>query len=126
MFNGTHGSPFRLLTNCLPQALLQSRNKPAYSSILTSTCHLMFFGTPHQGTSSGANLVRSAGAFLTGASEGSVLREMDLWSVWTTDTNSAFVGIADGFTITTFWEKYDLHGVKVQTLSWKVYDVRSR
>jgi hypothetical protein len=60
----------------------------------------MFFGTPHQGTGAGANRVRSTGDFVTWASEGSVLRELDLWSPWTVDTNNVFVGIVNGFTIT--------------------------
>jgi hypothetical protein len=126
LFNGTHEGPLHILTDYVTQALLQARNKPAYGSILTSSCHLMFFGTPHQGTGSGANLVRSTGAFLTLASEGIVLRELDLWSPWTIDTNNAFVGIANGFTITTFWKKENLHGVRVRTSTWQVNNVPPR
>jgi hypothetical protein len=55
-----------------------------------------------------------------------VLRELDLWSPWTVDTNNAFVGIVNGFTITTFWEKEDLWGVRVMISTWQVYNVRSR
>jgi len=81
----------------------------------------MFFGTPHQGTSSGANLVRSTGVVLTRASEGSVLRELELWSPWTLETNNAFAGIAEGFTITTFWEREPYHGVVVSTNAPQLY-----
>ena len=73
----------------------------------------MFFGTPHQGTSAGADHVRSTGATLTRASDGSVLRELKLWSPWTIETNTNFAGIAEGFTITTFWERENYRGVKV-------------
>jgi hypothetical protein len=75
----------------------------------------MFFGTPHQGTSAGADHIRSAGATLTRASDGSVLRELKLWSPWTLETNTNFAGIAESFTITTFWERDAYHGVVVST-----------
>jgi hypothetical protein len=73
----------------------------------------MFFGTPHQGTSSVADHIRSSGATLTRASDGSVLRELKLWSPWTLETNINFAGIADSFAITTFWEREAYHGVVV-------------
>jgi hypothetical protein len=93
--------------------LILAHLKPAYSSLLESVRHLMFFGTPHQGTSSGANLVRRTGDFLARASEGSVLRELGLWSAWTLETNNALASIAEGFTVTTFWEREPFHGVVV-------------
>ena len=85
----------------------------------------MFFGTPHQGTSHGANFIRSTGAAITRASDGSVLRELDLWSPWTLETNNAFAGIAEGFTITTFWEREDYHGIKVMTHASHLHTVHS-
>ena len=85
----------------------------------------MFFGTPHQGTNNGSNLVRGAGSLVTNSKEGSVLRELKLWSPWTIETNSLFAGIAEGFTMTTYWEKEDYCGVKVRSSRQKNCSRRS-
>jgi len=97
----------------LAQALILARLRRAHGDLLRSVRHLMFFGTPHQGTSSTANHLRAAGATVVRASDGSVLRELELWSPWTIETNNQFVDIAEGFSITTFWEREMLHGVQV-------------
>ena len=74
----------------------------------------MFFGTPHQGTTSVAGFLRRLGASLS--SEGSVLRELECWSPQVLETNSAFLTeIAPKFTITTFWEREKIAGVQVNT-----------
>lgn len=79
----------------------------------------MFFGTPHQGTSAGADHIRSTG-------DGSVVRELKLWSPWTIETNTNFAGIAEGFTITTFWEREDYWGVKVRIQASHPHTIHSR
>lgn len=50
---------------------------------------------------------------MTRAKEGSVLRELKLWSPSLIEANALFVDIAEGFTITTFFEKEKTHGVQV-------------
>ena len=72
----------------------------------------MFFGTPHQGTKAVAGILRGLAASMS--SEGSVLRELELWSSEVKDTNSIFkTRIAPMFTITTFWEMEKTGGVQV-------------
>jgi hypothetical protein len=63
---------------------------------------------------------------MTRASDGSVMRELKLWSPWTMETNTNFAGIAEGFTITTFWEREDYWGVKVRTHMLQAYIVHPR
>jgi hypothetical protein len=85
-----------------------------YGDILRSVVHLCFFGTPHQGADSVAGFLRGLGSVLTRAREGSVLKELQLWSPSVIETNSLFADIADGFTITTFFETETYRGVQVR------------
>jgi hypothetical protein len=75
--------------------------------------HLIFFGTPQQGANSTAGFLANLGAAVGGATDGSILKELQLWSPPLLDANAMFVDIAEGFTITTFFEKDKTHGVQV-------------
>ncbi|KAF4986754.1 hypothetical protein FDECE_15788 [Fusarium decemcellulare] len=95
-------------------ALIIARTRPTlYEDIFRSVVHLCFFGTPHQGTTAVAEFLRGLDVVLTGAREGSVLKELQLWSPSILDTNTLFTEIADGFTITSFYETMKCTGVKV-------------
>lgn len=85
-----------------------------YGDILRSVVHLSFFGTPHQGANSVAGFFRGLGSVLTRAKEGSVLKELQLWSPAVLETNTLFAEIADGFTISTFFETNKYLGVQVR------------
>lgn len=74
----------------------------------------MFFGTPHQGTNSLAGFLNNIGIALLRARDGSVLRELALWSPSLIETNTLFIDIAESFTITTFFEKDPTYGVQVR------------
>jgi len=92
--------------------IIASGRRSQYGNILESTRHLMFFGTPHQGTTSTAGFLRRLGAVLS--ADASVLRELELWSSQVLETNSAFLTeIAPKFTITTYWEREKISGVQV-------------
>jgi hypothetical protein len=84
-----------------------------YKDLLSSVYHLVFFGTPHQGANSVAGFLNDLGAAVTSARDGSVLRELELWSPSLVEANAMFVDIAEGFTITTFFEKEKTHGIQV-------------
>lgn len=73
-----------------------------------------------------ADHIRSSGATLTRSSDGSVLRELKLWSPWTLETNTNFAGTAESFTITTFWERETYHGIVVRTYASQVYTAHPR
>lgn len=82
-----------------------------HSDTLKSVRHLMFFGTPHQGTDTYlVNLKK-----VLQADETSVLSQLKLWSPSLIDANARFAEIADGFTITTFYENKETHGFMVRT-----------
>lgn len=92
--------------------IIASGRRTRYGDIFESTRHLMFFGTPHQGTTSTAGFLRRLGAALS--ADASVLRELELWSPQVLETNSAFLTeIAPMFTITTYWEREKISGVQV-------------
>lgn len=93
------------------QALLIAQSRPKHwGDILTSVVHLCFFGTPHQGTNS---TLLNLGSVLTKSKAGSVLEELKLWSPSLIETNQLWVEIADGFTITSFYEINPYMGVLV-------------
>jgi hypothetical protein len=95
----------------LKQALLIAQSRPKYwGDILTSVVHLCFFGTPHQGTDS---TLFSLGSALARSKAGSLLEELKLWSPSLIETNQLWVEIADGFTITSFYERNPYMGVLV-------------
>ncbi|KAK5081052.1 hypothetical protein LTR70_009229 [Exophiala xenobiotica] len=93
--------------------LIAQARASLYHDLLTSVRHLMFFGTPHQGTDSGAGFLNDLGAALLRANDGSVLRELKLWSPSLMEVNTLFIDIAEGFTITTFFEKEKTRGVQI-------------
>lgn len=95
------------------KVLIISKSRSSkHGDILESTRHLMFFGTPHQGTTLVKGTIRRlAAAFFA---EASVLRELELWSPQILETNSAFLTeIAPMFSITTYWEREKTSGVQV-------------
>jgi hypothetical protein len=97
------------------QALLIAQSRPSqWGDILKSVVHLCFFGTPHQGTSSA---LLSLGSLLTKSKAGNVLEELKLWSPSLIETNQLWVEIADGFTITSFYERNSYMGVLVSQQS---------
>ena len=95
------------------KVLIISKNRfEKYGSIFESTRHLVFFGTPHQGTSSTAGTLRRLAAAFS--SEASVIRELELWSPQVLETNNAFLTeIAPRFAITTYWEREKTNGIQV-------------
>jgi hypothetical protein len=97
------------------QALLIAQSRPKqWGEILTSVVHLCFFGTPHQGTNS---TWLNLGSALTKSKAGSVLEELKLWSPSLIETNQLWVEIADGFTITSFYEMNPYMGILVSRQS---------
>ncbi|KAI1324880.1 hypothetical protein F5Y16DRAFT_379814 [Xylariaceae sp. FL0255] len=93
--------------------LAQARSS-VYGDILRSVAHLCFFGTPHQGTDDSlGGFFRGLASTITRSDEGSVLKELRLWSKPIVDTNTHFADIAEGFTITTFLESEKYCGVLV-------------
>lgn len=83
-----------------------------YGEILENSRHLMFFGTPHHGTTSMAGFLRRLGATLS--ADSSVVRELELWSPQILETNNAFLTeIAPMLSITSLWEREKLGGVQV-------------
>ena len=97
------------------QALLIAQSRPKhFGDILTSVVHLCFFGTPHQGTNS---TLLDLGSVLTKSQAGSVLQELKLWSPSLIETNQLWVEIADGFTITSFYERNPYMGILVSEQS---------
>jgi hypothetical protein len=97
------------------QVLLIAQSRPKqWGDILTSVVHLCFFGTPHQGTNS---TLLNLGSALTKSKAGSVLDELKLWSPSLIETNQLWVEIADGFTITSFYERNSYMGVLVRQRS---------
>ncbi|KAI1094613.1 hypothetical protein F5B19DRAFT_499161 [Rostrohypoxylon terebratum] len=100
----------------IKKALTLAQMRPAlYRSLLHNVVHLCFFGTPHQGTdpTSMAGLLRSLAQTLTRTNQGSIIRELQLWSPFVVQENTRFAEIAEAFTITTFFETKPLHGVLV-------------
>jgi hypothetical protein len=95
------------------KALIIARGRPTqFGDIFDSTRHIMFFGTPHQGTDSTAGFLTRLGSTL--CADNSVLRELQLWSGQVLETNAMFLTeIAPRFTITTFWERESIAGVQV-------------
>lgn len=57
------------------------------------------------------------GSVLTKSKAGSVLQELKLWSPSLIETNQLWVEIADGFTITSFYERNPYMGVLVSEWS---------
>jgi hypothetical protein len=53
------------------------------------------------------------GSVLTKSKAGSVLKELKLWSPSLIEANQLWVEIADGFTITSFYEREPYMGVLV-------------
>jgi hypothetical protein len=53
------------------------------------------------------------GAAVGFAMDGSVVKELQLWSASLLEANAMFVDIAEGFTITTFFEKETAFRVQV-------------
>ena len=97
------------------QALMIAQSRPKqWGDILTSVVHLCFFGTPHQGTDS---TLLNLGSVLTKSKAGSVLEELKLWSPSLIEANQLWVEIADGFTITSFYEREPYMGVLVSQQS---------
>jgi hypothetical protein len=76
--------------------------------------HLCFFGTPHQGTDS---TLLSLGSALARSQAGSVLEELRLWSPSLIETNQLWVEIAEGFTITSLYERNPYMGALVRQQS---------
>jgi len=92
--------------------IISGQRHTQYGEILEHTRHLMFFGTPHQGTTSMAGFLRRLGSVLS--AKASVLRELELWSDQVLETNSFFLAeIAPKLSITTYWEREKIHGVQV-------------
>lgn len=97
------------------QALVIAQSRPKHwGSLLKSVVHLCFFGTPHQGTASTSKFLVNLGSALTRSKDGSVLRELDLWSPTLLETNQLWVEIANGFSITSFFEREPYMGVLVR------------
>ncbi|KAI0008505.1 hypothetical protein F4779DRAFT_435158 [Xylariaceae sp. FL0662B] len=82
-----------------------------WGDLLRSAVHLCFFGTPHHGTDSVVDLLLNFGDKILGANDSSVRQELRLWSKPLIDSNALFIDIAEGFTITSFFEKKKYHGV---------------
>lgn len=93
--------------------LIAQARQRLFEDLLRSVYHLVFFGTPHQGANSTAGFLASLGATVGGAKDGSIIRELKLWSPSLMEADAMFVDIAEGFTITTFFEKEKTHGVQV-------------
>jgi hypothetical protein len=73
----------------------------------------MFFGTPHQGTNGMSEFFLSLVSTLNIRREGSVVKELKLWSPSLVEANTLFAGIADNFTVTTFYERERYKGIQV-------------
>ncbi|KAI1744617.1 hypothetical protein F4680DRAFT_231755 [Xylaria scruposa] len=116
---GAQGRPLMFIGHSLggiviKKALNFAKMRPElYGDILRSVVHVCFFGTPHQGTSSLASLLRGLGSALTRGKDGSIIKELELWSAPLQETNQFFIGVRDNFSITSFWETEKYCGVKV-------------
>ena len=102
------------------KALIIAKQRPSqYGQILENTRHLMFFGTPHQGTIAITGVLRRLGAAFS--ADASVLRELEVWSPQVLETNSAFLTeIAPMLSITSYWERENIGGVQVRYVLLKL------
>jgi hypothetical protein len=87
-----------------------------YSDLLRSVRHIVFFGTPHQGTdpTSLAGVLNKIGKWVTNANDTSVLENLSLWSKPVLQTNQKFVHLAEALSFTTYVEEVTLHGAIVR------------
>jgi hypothetical protein len=85
-----------------------------YEDLLLSTRHLIFFGTPHQGTdpASLAGIVNGIANRVFG-SEGGALTHLSHWSKPVLEANQNFVHVAEAFHFTTFVETQKYLGTLV-------------
>ncbi|KAK3631525.1 hypothetical protein LTR56_012281 [Elasticomyces elasticus] len=95
--------------------LIAQSNQGQYHDLLSSVHHLMFFGTPHQGANGTPKFLLNLGSALTGSKDGSVTKELELWSSSLLEANALFTGIADNFTITTFFEREKYKNIQIVT-----------
>ena len=102
------------------KALIIAKQRPSqYGQMLENTRHLMFFGTPHQGTIAVTGVLRRLGAAFS--ADASVLRELEVWSPQVIETNAAFLTeIAPMLSITTYWERESIGGVQVRHILLKL------
>ncbi|KAH6702771.1 hypothetical protein BKA61DRAFT_196684 [Leptodontidium sp. MPI-SDFR-AT-0119] len=95
------------------EALIYAHDRQdLYGDILRSVRHIVFFGTPHQGTNpvSIAGVLNKIGKWVTNANDTSVLENLELWSQPVLQTNQRFVNLADALSFTTYVEEETLHG----------------
>lgn len=96
-----------VIKKCL---VIAAARKVLYGDILRNVRHLMFFGTPHQGSDSFlAHIAASMGR------PGSVHRELKLWSPELIQLDTMFVERAELFSITSFFELRDTKGSRVRS-----------
>lgn len=102
------------------QALIFAHDRQdLYGDLLRSVRHIVFFGTPHQGTNpvSIAGVLNKIGKCVTNANDTSVLENLSLWSQPVLQTNQRFVNLADALSFTTYVEEEVLHGAIVRHTS---------
>jgi hypothetical protein len=98
------------------QALINARIRlDMYKDILESVRHLMFFGTPHQGSlfAMPGDFLNSLTSILSPKDKTRATKELGLWSPELQHANQEFGAFADAITITSFWEKLSTKGVHV-------------
>ncbi|RAO69814.1 uncharacterized protein BHQ10_005826 [Talaromyces amestolkiae] len=99
----------------IKQALITAKiRSPMYKDILESTWHLMFFGTPHQGSlfAPGADFLNNLGSVISG-NKNRVAQELKLWSPELLAITQDFASIADHFSKTSFWERKETKRVTI-------------
>lgn len=96
-----------VIKKCL---VIAANRQKVYGDLLKSVRHLMFFGTPHQGSDS--FLVDLAGGVRRPKS-GSVHDELKLWSTPLLELDALFVERAELFTITSLYERDKTKGTRV-------------
>ena len=100
----------------MKKALIFAQNRPEdkYKKLLSSVRHLMFFSTPHQGVSGVGNNLLHVSNKLGNAADAGMIAELELWSKPLNEENTYFVGLADTFTITSFYETEKTYNTKVR------------
>jgi hypothetical protein len=102
------------------QALITAKVRTeSYSDILESTRHVMFFGTPHQGSlwAGGGTFLNNLTSILAPGNRSRAVEELKLWSSELLAATQDFASVRDRFSITTFWEKKTTNGIQVSHAS---------
>ncbi|KAH8691538.1 hypothetical protein BGW36DRAFT_388505 [Talaromyces proteolyticus] len=99
----------------IKQALITAKiRSQQYKDILESTWHLIFLGTPHQGSlfAPGADFLNKLTSVFS-SERTRVTKELKLWSPELLSITQDFAFIADHFSKTSFWEREKTKGLTI-------------